>query len=169
MHFYNLPPDGTSPNALEHQASDVPRARGLLANFALMHGDGGPFKNLAIYEGLIALVWFSDHWGAAIGERYAADFDNGMPLWLIANFGATVSRRLLFLTPANALRYQLVFNVTSFVVMCEAKSEPDFKSNVFCETAHALHSALVSLSDDPVDGPAFNAYLRAWVESGRCV
>jgi hypothetical protein len=76
----------------QYNAAVQTRMEELLGNFSFMHSHGIDrlFKNPAIFQGLINFV-YSPKKGDALGKLFSGKFEKaGMPIWLIANFGATV-------------------------------------------------------------------------------
>lgn len=89
--YYNLEPRGILSTDVQAYTSAISkRVQVLLTEFRFVFLDNDNIFHPAIWEGLIDFLWFPEGYEEAIGDAYASEFDAGMPLWLIANFGGIV-------------------------------------------------------------------------------
>lgn len=89
--YYDLEPQGILSTDVQGYTSAVSkRVQVLLTGFCFIFLDDDDIFHPAIWEGLIDFLWFPEGYGEAIGDAFASEFDTGMPLWLIANFGGIV-------------------------------------------------------------------------------
>jgi hypothetical protein len=96
---FQIIPENIPHSDATYQDAIKTRVDELLENFSFMHSGeiDGFFLNTAIFQGLINFVYFPEK-GDALGDIFWGEFEKaGMPLWLIANFGATVRPPSYFL------------------------------------------------------------------------
>lgn len=92
--MYELVPDDIPEGSEEYRHAIRNRVKYLRKDFNYIFDwdDDGFSIQPAIWEGLIKFLWFPPSGLVPLGAIFQDDFNNGMPLMLVANCGASVCR-----------------------------------------------------------------------------
>jgi hypothetical protein len=104
-YFHLAPENIPSSDTARYNAAIQAHVKDLLNNYNFMHSHetDGLFMGPAVFQGVINFVYFPEK-GDAFGDVFLSNIQlTGMPLWIIANFGATVRPSSYFLFDIHSL------------------------------------------------------------------